>query len=112
MAVLPQVRAADLDLLSGTKSDEGPGDDWPAVRRGVMETDILVIGTPICLGCERRPRTAMLSIVPQLKADLDVLAHLLGRSQFGTGSLGCTLTPGLASWSAKRSDFNSPVTYS
>lgn len=48
--ILPQVRAADLNLLPGTTSDEGPGDDWPVIRRGLMEADIVVIGTPIWLG--------------------------------------------------------------
>lgn len=48
--VAPTVRAADLNLLPGVTSDEGPGDDWPAVRRSIMEADILVLGTPIWLG--------------------------------------------------------------
>lgn len=48
--VAPCIRAADLNLLPGVTSDEGPGDDWPAVRRSIMEADILVLGTPIWLG--------------------------------------------------------------
>ncbi|WP_439519281.1 flavodoxin family protein [Hydrogenophaga sp.] len=44
------IRAADLNLLPGVSSDEGAGDDWPAVRRRIMAADILVIGTPIWLG--------------------------------------------------------------
>ncbi len=44
------LRAADLSLLPGVTSDEGPGDDWPAVRRQIMSSDIFVIGTPIWLG--------------------------------------------------------------
>ncbi|HVR54929.1 MAG TPA: NAD(P)H-dependent oxidoreductase, partial [Pseudorhodoferax sp.] len=30
--------------------DEGPGDDWPAVRQRIVRSDILVLGTPIWLG--------------------------------------------------------------
>lgn len=44
------VRIADLNILPGVTSDEGSGDDWPAVRRKIMDADILVIGTPIWLG--------------------------------------------------------------
>lgn len=44
------VRAADLNLLPGVTSDEGPGDEWPLVRSKIMAADILVIGTPIWLG--------------------------------------------------------------
>ena len=44
------IRAADLNLLPGVTSDEGPGDDWPDVRRRIMAADIVVVGTPIWLG--------------------------------------------------------------
>lgn len=44
------VRAADHDIKPGVTSDEGPGDAWPALRRRVIEADILIIGTPIWLG--------------------------------------------------------------
>lgn len=44
------LRVADLNILPGVTSDEGEGDDWPSVRRKIMEADILVIGTPIWLG--------------------------------------------------------------
>lgn len=44
------LRAADLNLLPGVTSDEGPGDQWPAVRRQILSSDIVVFGTPIWLG--------------------------------------------------------------
>jgi len=44
------IHAADLALLPGVRSDEGEGDEWPAVRRSIVKADILVIGTPIWLG--------------------------------------------------------------
>jgi len=44
------VRAVDHDIKPGVKSDEGAGDDWPALRRRVVESDILVMATPIWLG--------------------------------------------------------------
>lgn len=44
------VRVADLNIKPGVTSDEGEGDDWPALRRKVLAADILIIGTPIWLG--------------------------------------------------------------
>jgi multimeric flavodoxin WrbA len=44
------VRVADCNILPGVSSDEGPGDDWPAIRRQILDADIFVLGTPIWLG--------------------------------------------------------------
>jgi multimeric flavodoxin WrbA len=44
------VRAVDHDIKPGVSSDEGDGDAWPALRKRVVDADILVIGTPIWLG--------------------------------------------------------------
>jgi multimeric flavodoxin WrbA len=44
------VRMADFNIKPGVTSDEGPGDDWPALRKRVLECDILVIGSPVWLG--------------------------------------------------------------
>ncbi|UAW99670.1 flavodoxin family protein [Halopseudomonas nanhaiensis] len=44
------VRAADHNIKPGVTSDEGDGDDWPAIRARVLAADILILGTPIWLG--------------------------------------------------------------
>ncbi len=44
------VRAVDHNIKPGVSSNEGEGDAWPALRKWVVESDILVIGTPIWLG--------------------------------------------------------------
>lgn len=44
------VRLVDLDLKPGVKTDEGEGDDWPAVHRRILDADILVMATPTWLG--------------------------------------------------------------
>ncbi len=44
------VRVADSTILPGVTSDEGPGDDWPKIRRQILDADIFVLGTPIWLG--------------------------------------------------------------
>lgn len=44
------VRVADHNVKPGVTSDEGEGDAWPALRRRILDADILVLGTPIWLG--------------------------------------------------------------
>jgi multimeric flavodoxin WrbA len=44
------VRAVDLNVKPGVTSDEGEGDDWPALRRRILDADIFILGTPIWLG--------------------------------------------------------------
>ncbi|MER7796661.1 NAD(P)H-dependent oxidoreductase [Microbacterium sp. NPDC096154] len=45
-----QVRVVDHDVRPGVKTDMGDGDEWPALRRKVLEADILVFGTPTWMG--------------------------------------------------------------
>lgn len=44
------IRVADHDVKPGVTSDEGEGDAWPALRRRILDADILIFGTPIWLG--------------------------------------------------------------
>src|SRR3989440_13008276 len=44
------IRAVDHNIKPGVQSDEGAGDDWPALRQRVINADILMMGTPIWLG--------------------------------------------------------------
>ncbi|QIL03141.1 flavodoxin family protein [Sphingomonas sinipercae] len=44
------IRIADFNVLPGVRSDEGPGDDWPALRTRILAADILIFGTPIWMG--------------------------------------------------------------
>ncbi len=44
------IRLADHNILPGVRSDEGTGDDWPAIRDKILKADILIAGTPIWMG--------------------------------------------------------------
>ena len=44
------VRAVDYNIKPGMSSDEGKGDDWPALRQRIMGANIVIIGSPIWLG--------------------------------------------------------------
>ena len=44
------IRVVDRNILPGVTSDEGEGDDWPALRAQILSHDILIFGGPIWLG--------------------------------------------------------------
>ena len=44
------IRVVDHDVRFGVSSDEGDGDEWPAIFERVKAADILIIGTPIWFG--------------------------------------------------------------
>ena len=44
------VRVAALNIKPGVSSDEGEGDDWPALRAKILDHDILIFGGPIWMG--------------------------------------------------------------
>lgn len=44
------IRIADHNVMPGVSSNEGKGDDWPAIREQILAADILVFGTPIWMG--------------------------------------------------------------
>ncbi|WP_066485972.1 flavodoxin family protein [Sphingomonas sp. CCH9-F2] len=44
------IRVVDHDVKPGVTSDEGSGDEWPELRRRILEADILIFGTPVWLG--------------------------------------------------------------
>jgi multimeric flavodoxin WrbA len=44
------IRVADHDVKPGVSSDEGDGDEWPALLEKVMASEILILATPTWLG--------------------------------------------------------------
>jgi multimeric flavodoxin WrbA len=45
-----RIRAVDHSILPGVQTDEGEGDEWPALRERVLAADIIVLATPTWLG--------------------------------------------------------------
>ncbi len=62
------VRAVDHNIKPGVTSDEGKGDDWPALRQRVINADILIIGTPIWLG---QPSSVAKRVMERMDAFLE-----------------------------------------
>lgn len=44
------IRVVDYNVKPGVRSDEGDGDDWPAIRQRILDAEILVIASPTWLG--------------------------------------------------------------
>ena len=50
VSIAETIRIADYNVLPGVSSDEGEGDDWPALREKILAHDILIFGGPIWMG--------------------------------------------------------------
>ena len=61
------VRIVDHRVAYGVSTDEGDGDEWPAIRAKILEADILVISTPIWMG---QPASVCKVVLERLDAEL------------------------------------------
>lgn len=50
VTITETIRIAEHDVRPGVTSDEGDGDEWPAIREKIVAADILILGTPIWMG--------------------------------------------------------------
>ncbi len=48
--LIETIRLADHEIHPGVTSDEGDGDQWPAIRSKILAADVLIFGTPIWMG--------------------------------------------------------------
>lgn len=62
------IRLADYDIKPGVTSDEGEGDEWPELRKKVLDAQILLLGTPIWLG---QPSSIAKRVLERMDAFLD-----------------------------------------
>ncbi|MEE7547479.1 NAD(P)H-dependent oxidoreductase [Xanthomonas sp. Kuri4-1] len=62
------VRVADHDVRPGVRADEGPGDAWPALRRRILDADLLILATPIWMG---HPSSLAQRVLERMDAFLD-----------------------------------------
>ena len=44
------VRVVDRAIPAGVESDQGEGDEWPAIREKILDSEILVVASPTWLG--------------------------------------------------------------
>jgi multimeric flavodoxin WrbA len=58
-------RVLDHDVRPGVSSDEGDGDEWPALHDAILAAEILVIATPTWLG---RPSSVAQRVLERMDA--------------------------------------------
>lgn len=61
------IRAVDLNLLPGVSTDEGEGDDWPAVHAKLLASEILILATPTWFG---QPSSVVKRVIERMDAML------------------------------------------
>jgi multimeric flavodoxin WrbA len=59
------VRAVDQNIKPGVESDMGDGDDWPGIRRRILDSEILIIATPTWVG---RPSSVAQRVIERMDA--------------------------------------------
>lgn len=64
-------RLVDLDIKPGVRADEGDGDDWPYIRRRVLDANILVMATPIWMGHPSSVAQRVLERMDAFLAEID-----------------------------------------
>jgi multimeric flavodoxin WrbA len=62
------IRAVDYNIKPGVTSDEGEGDEWPQLRQRILDSDILIMGSPIWLG---QPSSVSKRVLERMDAFLD-----------------------------------------
>jgi multimeric flavodoxin WrbA len=61
------LRCADYTILPGVEADMGDGDEWPKIRKRVLDADILLLCTPVWLG---HPSSIAQRVMERLDAEL------------------------------------------
>jgi multimeric flavodoxin WrbA len=65
------LRVADYDIRPGVSSDEGDGDQWPAIRARILESEILVVASPTWLGTMSSVAKRVLERMDAMLAETD-----------------------------------------
>jgi multimeric flavodoxin WrbA len=61
------LRCVDFSIAPGVETDMGDGDQWPTIRQQVLDSDIVLLSTPVWLG---HPSSVTQRVLERLDADL------------------------------------------
>jgi multimeric flavodoxin WrbA len=65
------IRIVDHEVKPGVSSDEGEGDEWPAIRSRILAANILIFGTPIWMGQMASPAKRVLERMDAFLSETD-----------------------------------------
>jgi multimeric flavodoxin WrbA len=66
--VADTIRIAAHNVAPGVTSNEGDGDEWPAIRSRILDADILIFGSPIWMG---QPSSVAKRVLERMDAFFD-----------------------------------------
>jgi len=64
------VRIVEYDVRPGTKSNMGPGDEWPGILKKILAADIIVFATPIWWGNQSSLMQRVIERLDELHTEL------------------------------------------
>src|SRR3990167_8958199 len=73
-------RVVDHNIKFGVSKDMGDGDEWPVIRESILNSDILLIATPIWMG---QPASVSKMVLERLDAELSETDHDGRPSMYG-----------------------------
>lgn len=79
------IKLVRYNILPGTYSDMGPGDDWPAILGQVLQADILILATPVWWGSHSSEIQKVIERFDELHDEL--LAGKTSRLEGKTGGI-------------------------
>ncbi len=65
------IRIVDHEVKPGVSSDEGEGDEWPAIRSRILAANILIFGTPVWMGQMASPAKRVLERMDAFLSETD-----------------------------------------
>lgn len=83
------LRVVDHHVPFGVRSDEGEGDEWPAILERIRAADILILGMPIWFGV--RSSVAQL-VIERLDGTYDEIDRATGQFPLYNTVAGCVVT--------------------
>lgn len=82
-----QARVADFTVKLGVESDMGDGDEWPQLRRRILDADIFVLGTPIWLGNPSSLCRLVLERMDAMLAETDAKGRMITYDRVGLAAV-------------------------
>ncbi|HEX9310648.1 MAG TPA: flavodoxin family protein [Gemmatimonadaceae bacterium] len=64
------VRLVDYDIKAGTKSNMGPGDEWPGILKKILDSDIIIFATPVWWGIQSSLMQRVIERLDELHEEL------------------------------------------
>ncbi|WP_413666711.1 flavodoxin family protein [Mucilaginibacter sp. Mucisp86] len=86
------IRLNDYNVLTGNSSDEGDGDEWPALLEKIRDCSIFVIAAPIWMGHLASPAQKVIERLDAVFRDKNLIDEKTGQFMPYNKVAGCLVT--------------------